>query len=410
MKSIGAFGLLALTIASAASLRAQDWPQWRGASRSGVATAFKPPAAWPDRPSQVWKVAAGIGHASPIVAGNRVYLFSRIGEQEGITAYDLASGKQIWRQLYDAPYRVNPAAAGHGTGPKSTPAIDGGRLFTFGISGILAAWDAASGKPLWRRDFKSDYPATSPEFGTAMSPIVSNGTVIVHAGGSGNGAIVALDAVKGDVRWTWKGDGPAYASPIIAELGGVAQIVTQTQKHVIGLSASNGGLLWQIPFATEYEQNIITPVVAGDLLIYSGISKPTVAIRVAQAGGKWTTESVWQNADIPMYMSSPVVSNGLLFGLTHRNRGQFFCVDARSGRTLWTTRGREGENAAIVVAGGVLLAATTEGVLVVARPVATGFDVMKRYTVAESPIWAHPVPVSGGVLIKDAESLAFFRF
>ena len=403
---------LGLTIVAccAAALGAQDWPQWRGPSRTGSTAAFKAPAKWPDRPTQVWKVAAGIGHSSPVVAGTRVYLFSRIGEQEAVTAYDSASGRQIWRQLYDAPYQMNPAATGHGKGPKSTPVVDAGRLFTFGISGILSAWDITSGKRLWRRDFKSEFPAAAPEYGTAMSPLVVNGTVIVHAGGGGNGAILALDPVKGETRWTWKGDGPAYASPIVARFGSVPHLVTQTRQHVVGLSATDGRLLWQIPFATDYDQNIVTPVVAGDLLIYGGLSKPTVAIRVAERDGRWAATEAWRNADVPMYMSSPVVHEGRVFGLTHRSRGQFFALDAATGKTLWTTRGREGDNAALVVAGGVLMAATTEGELVVARPSGSSFDVIKRYTVAESPVWAHPVPVAGGVLIKDLESLAFFRF
>ena len=166
--------VLVLTLsASALSLAAQDWNQWRGPARSGVTAAFKTPAVWPDRMKQIWKVDAGEGHASPVVSGTRAYLLSRVGDREAVTAFDLATGKQAWQQLYDAPYQVNPAATSHGKGPKSTPVVDGGRLFTFGISGILSAWDVASGRLLWRKDFKGEYPTTVPDFGTAMSPIVS---------------------------------------------------------------------------------------------------------------------------------------------------------------------------------------------------------------------------------------------
>jgi outer membrane protein assembly factor BamB len=340
-----------------------------------------------------------------------VFLLSRIGSQEAVTAYELATGTQVWRQTYDAPYEMNPAAVGHGKGPKSTPVVSGGRVYTFGISGILSAFDAASGRVIWRTDFRSRFPSASPEFGTAMSPIVTGGLVIVHAGGNGKGAVVAFDEKKGDaVRWTWTGDGPAYSSPVVALVDGVRLLVTQTQSRVVALSLADGRLAWDVPFTTDYDQNIVTPVVQDDVVIYSGLSKPLTAVRVARAGGKWQTTRLWQNPELPMYMSSPVAANGLLFGLTHRNRGQFFCADARTGRTLWVTRGREGENAALVVAGGLLLAATTEGELVVARPSATSFDVVKRYTVAESPVWAHPVPTGSGVLIKDAETLALWTF
>jgi outer membrane protein assembly factor BamB len=109
-------------------------------------------------------------------------------------------------------------------------------------------------------------------------------------------------------------------------------------------------------------------------------------------------------------MSSPVLANGLLFGLTHRNRGQFFSVDAKTGKTLWTTRGREGDNAALVTAGNLVLATTTEGELVVFRASPKEFELLKRYSVADSPVWAHPAPAGKGILIKDAETLAYWTF
>jgi outer membrane protein assembly factor BamB len=404
------YAIITFLLATCA-VAAQDWNQWRGPARTGVSATFKAPAAWPDRPKQVWKVQAGIGHSSPVVAGNRAFLFSRVGEQEAVTAYDLASGRQVWRQAYDAPYQVNPAAAGHGKGPKSTPLIHRGHIYTLGIAGTLSALDMADGRVLWRKDFKRDYPATSPEFGAAMSPVGDGAMVIAHVGGDKNGALTAFDAETGAVKWTWKGDGPAYASPIVTTLGGTRQVVTQTQSSVVALAVADGRVLWRIPFTTDYEQNIITPVTSGaDTLIYAGLSKPTVAIRVSQGGGKWTTTELWRNADIPMYMSSPVEIGGTLVGLTQRNRGQFFAVDTATGRMLWTSAGRQGDNAAIVAAGDLLIATTTEGQLVVFRRNAKAFDEVRRYTVAASPIWAHPALAGTGVVIKDAETLSYWQF
>ena len=408
MKFITTLCISSLLLASSS---AQEWNQWRGPSRTGAAASFTPPAAWPERPAQRWRItAAGAGHSSPLVAGGRVYLHSRIGEQEAVTAYDLASGKQVWQQLYDAPYEMNPAARSHGKGPKSTPIVHGDRLFTFGISGILTALDARDGRVVWRNDFKRDFPITAPDFGTAMSPALEGSSLIVHAGGAKGGALAAYDVANGRMRWAWKGDGPAYASPIVASVGGTRQVITQTQRRIVGLSATDGTLLWEIPFTTEYEQNIITPVVVDGVLIYAGLNKPTTALRLEQAGGKWTTKEIWENSDVPMYMSSPVAAGGYLYGLTHRNRGQFFCVDAKTGKTMWTTRGREGENASLLTAGGLLLATTTEGELVVAKQNPREFELVKRYTVAESPVWAHPAPAGRGLVIKDAESLTFWTF
>ena len=159
-------------------------------------------------------------------------------------------------------------------------------------------------------------------------------------------------------------------------------------------SPADGRLLWEIPFTTDYEQNSVTPIVANGLLIYGGLNKPTTAVRISSAAGKWQTTPAWQNADLPMYMSSPVESNGNLYGLTNRSRGQFFCLDTRTGQTLWTTKGREGENAAFVTAASLVMAVTTEGELVILRSNPKAFDVVKRYTVAESPVWAHPALVA----------------
>jgi outer membrane protein assembly factor BamB len=403
--------ILALPILLIATTMAnQDWNQWRGPARTGATSLFRPPGSWPDRPRQVWKVEVGTGHASPVVAGGRVFQHSRIAEQEIVSAFDLTTGKEVWRQTYDAPYGMNPAAVSHGKGPKSTPLYDRGRLFTLGIGGILSAWDAKTGRLSWRQDFRADYKTTAPDFGVAMSPASAGDLLVVHVGGSGGGAILAMEQSTGVVRWSWKGDGPAYASPVAAEFGAVTQLVTQSQKYVLGLAVADGRLLWRMPFTTDYDQNIVTPVISGDLLVYGGLSKPTTAVRITQRAGKWTEELVWQNPEIPLYMSSPVEAAGKLYGLTHRNRGQFFCVDVKSGRTLWTTRGREAENAALVVAGDLLIATTTEAELVVARVNPTSFDLVKRYTIAESPIWAHPVLTASGVIIKDAETLAYWEF
>ena len=386
-----------------------EWSQWRGGQRDGV-TSLAAPASWPDKPKQIWKVPAGIGHSSPVVTGGRIYQLSRIGEQETTTAYDAATGKQVWRDSYDAPYIMSSAATSHGKGPKSTPVVDRGRVYALGISGILSAVDAATGKVAWRYDSKKEFPKTSPEFGASMSPIVDGELVIAHVGGDKNGAIIAFDRTSGAQKWAWKGDGPAYASPIIATFGGSRHLLTQTQSHVVGLSPSDGKLLWQIPFTTDYEQNIITPVVADALLIYAGLNKPTTAVRLVQEGGAWKPQQVWQNADIPMYMSSPVAAGGVMYGLTHRNRGQFFAVDVKTGKTLWTSPPRQGENAALTLASGVVIATTTEGELVVFKQGGTGFELIRKYTVAESPIWAHPGFAAGGILIKDAETLSLWRF
>jgi outer membrane protein assembly factor BamB len=393
----------AVIMALVASLHAQsprEWSQWRGPARDGAAT-FAAPAAWPASLTKRWEATVGAGHSSPVISGDRVIIHARQGEREVTRALDLTTGKELWRSDYAAPYTMNSAARGHGPGPKSTPAVADGRVFTLGISGILAAHDVATGKLLWR----TDAPPAPPEFGTAMSPIVDGSLVIVHLGANDQGALTAFDAATGKPRWRWTGDGPAYASPVLAEIVGTRQLVTQSENSVIGVDPASGQLLWRLPFRTSYDQNSITPVVAKDVVIFSGLDNGTTAVRLTRKGATWTPEPLWKNDQVSMYMSSPVVIGGTLYGLSHRNSGQFFAIDVASGRTLWTTPGREGENASIVASGDLLLLSTTNAELIVARAGADKFTELKRYSTAESAVWAHPAVSGNTILVKDVDKL-----
>ncbi len=391
------------------ALMAQDWPQWRGPNRDGKWLSISEPQTWPDQLTMKWQVNVGTGHATPLLVNGRVYVFARQAEEEEVVlCLDPDSGKQIWRAAYPAPYTMNPVATSHGKGPKSTPLIHAGKLYTLGISGILSCFDAGSGKTLWRREFSGEYKTTSPYYGAATSPIADGGRVIVHVGGHDSGALTALDAETGKTMWSWNGDGPSYASPILASFGGVRQIVTQTQKNIIGVSAADGKLLWSIPFTTAYVQNIITPVLAKDLLIFSGMDKGVTAIRLSQAVGGWQTEKVWDNPAVSFYMSNPVVNGNILYGMSHKSRGQFVALDTETGRTLWTTNGREGENAALSTAGDKLFLLTTDADLIIARAGGGAFEPLKRYSVAKSPTWAQPLITGRMILVKDLDTLTLW--
>jgi outer membrane protein assembly factor BamB len=355
-------------------------------------------------------VPVGIGHASPVVVGDRVYQFSREGEDEVVQALELATGKRVWRHAAPAPYALNPAATSHGKGPKATPVVAGGRVFTFGISGILTALDAASGRVAWRKEPGKEYGEATPLYGVAQSPVVDAGRVIVHVGGPGKGALTAFDAATGAVAWAWKGDGPGYASPQVATIGGVRQVVTLSESFLVGVAADGGQLLWKLPFTTQWVQNAVTPIVSGDTVVYSGLDQPLRAVRVARGASGWSTTPVWENAEVAAYMSTPVLEGGRIYGLSHRKRGQLFCLDAATGKSVWLSEGRQGENAALVAAGGSLLALTTDSELLVLPAKAAAFAPLRRYKVADTPTWAHPVVTDQGVLVKDESQLAYLRF
>jgi outer membrane protein assembly factor BamB len=384
-----------------------SWPQWRGPGRDGVASGFTVPDAWPAQLTKRWQANVGLGHASPVVSGDRVVVHTRQGTREILAAYDLASGKQIWQDGIEAPYTVNPAAAGHGPGPKSTPAIAAGRVFTLGISGIFSAHDLATGKLLWRKNA----PKAPPEFGTATSPIVEGTSVIAFLGGQNAGALTAMDVATGAVKWQWTGDGPGYSSPVIGRFGGSPQVIVQSQNRLVGVNAADGQLLWEVPIKTPYEQNSVTPLVHDDLVIYAGLENPTIGLWVMATRGKgWTPTPRWRNEDVSIYMSSPAVAGGTIFGLSNKNRGQFFAIDATSGKTLWTAKGREAENASIVRAGDYLLLATTNSELVVARANPKQYEEVRRYTVADSAMWAHPAFAGRTIIVKDVNTLIAWGF
>jgi outer membrane protein assembly factor BamB len=401
------FLVVGLALVALQSKLLADWPQWRGPARDGVASSFTPPAAWPAQLTKRWQVTVGAGHASPVIAGNRVVIHTRQGDREIVSAYDLASGKQLWQDGVDAPYKMNMAATGHGPGPKSTPTVAGGRVFTFGISGIFSAHDLNTGKLLWRKNA----PPLPPEFGTASSPIVDGPNVIVFLGGTDAGALTAMDAATGAVKWRWTSDPPAYASPIIATFAGTKQIVTQSQSKLIGINAADGRLLWERTLKTPYAQNSVTPLVVGDRLIYAGLDNPTIALWVkADLGKGWNPTEVWRNEQVSMYMSSPAASGSTIFGLSNKNRGQFFALDAATGKTLWVGKAREAENASIVRAGDFLLLATTNSELIVARASTSALEEVKRYTVADSAMWAHPAFAGRLIVVKDVDKLIAWTY
>jgi outer membrane protein assembly factor BamB len=390
-----------------AAAHASEWPQWRGPNRDGHAAGVVPPGSWPKELKPRWRVTVGVGHASPVVSGGTVYQFARQGEEEVLLALDASTGKEVWRAgAVLAPYEVNPAARDHGKGPKSTPVVANGRVYTLGIAGLLSAHDARTGRLVWRKDFSKQFPTTSPLYGTAMSPVVVGDLLIAHVGGHEKGALTAFDAATGALKWSNDGDGPGYSSPVMLTAGGERQIVTFTQKELVAVSAATGALLWKLPAKTSYDTNCNTPVVYKDTVVVSLEGRGLVAVRPAREGGKWAAREVWRNEENELYMNTPVLAGGTLYGLSTRKKGQFFAVDAATGKTLWQGPGRMGENASVVSVGGTLLALTNDAVLYVLTAGAASFVPVTQYTVATSQTWAHPVVLGDHMLVKDEMTLA----
>ena len=409
LRRVGWLLSIAWLVSEPTAALSQDWTQWRGPQRDGKAAAELLPSVLPSELERQWSVVVGRGHSSPIVAGDRVFVLTREGDEEVVRALDLRNGATIWRQAYAAPYEVNSSATNHGDGPKSTPTVAGGKLYTFGIDGILSCFDAQTGDPVWRHDFTDEYPATSPIYGASASPLVDDGKVFIHVGGYHDGAMAAFDANTGEANWTTRGDGPAHTSAIMMQPEGQRQLITQTDAHIVGVAPEDGRVLWRIPFTTDYDQSVVTPLIAGQQVIFSGLDRGTFAVDLRRDGEAWTSVERWRNDDLPMFMSSPVLIGSRLFGFSHKQSGQYFALDVATGQTIWTSPGRQGDNAALVGLGDRFIALNDGGELIVLAAADSSFRPLARYQVAESATYAHPVPTPRGILIKDASSLALWR-
>ncbi len=403
--TLARIAILAGLTALAPVAAGQNWSQWRGPNRDGAVTFFDEPASWPAELTEQWKVDVGLGYATPLLVGDRIYMYTRQGDEEVMLALDADSGDVIWRAGYPARFRMNPAATSrHGAGPKSTPAFADGRLFTMGMSGIVTAFDAETGRQLWQKPA----PPVQPLFHTAMSPIVDGALVIIHVGGHNDGALTAFDVATGDVRWSWDGDGPAYGSPVVFELEGTRQVVTFTQENLVGVAVDTGELLWRRRFTTPSTTTSQTPILYGNTLIEAGRGNGITAFRVVRRGDQWTTENIWHTDEVSLHMTNGVAIDGVLFGLSHLNRGQYFGLDLDTGQTLWTSDPRQADNAAIVRAGDTIFSLEDDAELVIVRNSRTGFQPLERYEVATSATWTQPAISGNRLFVKDVSSLTLW--
>ncbi len=409
----------AVTVVLAASLAqgeeqtlfgAEDWPGWRGPERDGTALGFAVPEVWPEELQRRWRVRVGAGYSAPVVAGDRVFVHSREEGHEVVRALELSSGEVVWDQRYAVAFNPRMGSGRHGPGPKATPAHDGERLFTTGITGVLSAWAADSGALLWREDFADRFKKTLPHFGAAASPLVIGSRVVSNFGGK-DGAVIAFDVETGDEIWASSPDGASYASAIVTAWGGSQQVVTISAEGVVSFDVDTGRPGWRYAFPQSMvHHNIVTPLSVGDLVVISGKGRGITALRASSGGDGWSVEPAWQIDSLAMDMSSPVQSEGRIYGLSHRDKGRIFSLEAATGEILWTGPGRTGQYASLLVVDGAILALTGSAELIVLSDSGDGYDELARYAVAETPTWTHLVPVDGGVLVKDQDHLSLWSW
>ncbi len=382
-------------------ISAQDWPQWRGANRDGKVNGFTVPQDWPGSFAKKWSTTVGLGDSTPALVGDKLYAFTRQGDDEVTLCLDAASGKILWTDRY-AAQAVTGAAARH-PGPRSSPAVANGKVVTIGVGGVLSCLDAASGKVVWRND---PFPKIVPTFFTGMSPLIVDGMAVAYLGGQENGAIMAFGLADGAEKWRWAGEGPGYSSPVLMTVGGTKQVVTLTEKSVVGVGSADGKLLWQLPFVPRQRAyNAATPIIEGDTVIYTGSGRGTFAVKIEKQGEAFAAKELWGNPDLAPQFNTPVLKDGKLYGLT--DRGYFFCIDAKTGQTAWLdeTQRDRGGFAAMVDVGPVILALPSGAELFVIKPSAEAYVEAAKIKVSETPIYAHPVVAGKRIFIKDQETV-----
>lgn len=387
-------------------LSAQEWTGWRGPSRDGAVATAMVPKPWPKSLDKLWQVEVGEGYSSPVVSRGRAFVHSRRDPDEIVTAIDLATGKVAWQKQYSAAFQKNQYATQMAKGPNSTPLVAGTSLYTLGATGVLSAWNTANGALLWREDYSASVDTSRLFCGTAMSPMLDGGSLVVQVGSDVHGGrVMALDPATGKQRWAWKGPGPGYASPLSLTVGGVRQLVTLTNGSIVGIDAATGASLWSVPFPDDWHENIASPVWTGSHVVVSGRRQGTHAYAIRNTAGTWAATEAWKNPDVTMYTSSPVIADGRIYGLSARRSGQFVILDAATGAVKSATEGRAGAHASILVAPEHVLFLTDGGTLIVTPRGSDQFVEERRYEIGSSSTWAIPVLLPAGLLVREATSL-----
>ena len=407
---------------------AGDWPGWLGPDRDGRVAGFDPPAWWlnPDgrEPRVVWEREVGAGYGSPLVSGDRVFLHARRGGEEALWCLGSTDGGVVWRRAWAVPFKASPGGESHGAGPKASPlrvqTPAGPRIVTQSITGEVRAWDAATGEPAWDHDVKDRFPPGRPNWGATGSPAAFDSPegprVLGHLGTDEAGAITALDAATGAAVWERAGDGPSYASPVVANIDGVPQAVVWTHEAVVGVSLEDGAELWRSPLPhVGGDQNMPTPVVHGGVVLMGAENRGVRALEPTRAGGGWVVEELWRQDGVALDMATAVIAGDLLYGFSHYRAGQLFCLDPATGAVLWAGKGRGGRNATLLSvpprdAGGGdrtgrVLALLDGGEVRVLAAAGADTRVTGTVRVADGGTWVPPVLLPEGLLVKAGDTL-----
>jgi outer membrane protein assembly factor BamB len=387
----------ALPAAPAAAERRADWPGFRGPERDGVVRGVRIATDWSASPPvELWRRPIGPGWSSFAVRGDLLYTQEQRGDDEVVACYNLATGEPVWMHRDAARFWESNA----GAGPRGTPTVSNGRVYTLGATGIVNALDAGDGAVVWSRDAASDTGAQTPGWGFAGSPLVVGDLVIVATAGK----LGAYDLASGEPRWFGPQGGDGYSSPHRVTIDGVEQVLLMSGTGIVSVAPADGRLLWE--YERPADTRIVQPalVADGDLLISSGGGMRRVAAR--QGPGGWTIEERWLSNGLKPYFNDFVVHRGHAFGF---DGSILASIDLEDGQRRWKG-GRYGNGQLVLLADQDLLLVLSEQgelALVVATP--DQFTALARFPAIEGKTWNHPVLVGDVLLVRNAQEMAAFR-
>lgn len=384
------------------------WNQWRGADRTGWALG----GAWPSDLSENslnerWRTdRLGESYSGPISDGEKVFTTLSKDGFESVVAYDLQSGEETWRTSWEGEMKVPFFAAKNGSWIRSTPAFSDGRLFVGGMKDHLVCLDAVSGKRLWEINFPQDLQTPSPDFGFVSSPMVHKGHVYVQAGAG----FCKVDAKTGNIVWRALVDkggmyGSAFSSPVVAEFGGVEQVLVQTRNELVGVSTDFGGALWKKPIKAFRGMNILTPLVVENAIFTSSYGGGSLRVEIAQADGAWDASEEWSNR-AQAYMCSPVAIDGAVY--LHMRNQRFASYDLESGEENWVSDRGFGKYMSLIAKGNQVLALDERGSLFLFEVSPEKLSFVDERKVSEESCWAHLALIKDKLLIRSLNHLMAF--
>jgi outer membrane protein assembly factor BamB len=381
---------------------AADWPQFLGPQRNSTSIETGLLQTWDAKgPPVLWQKDIGEGYSSPVVAGERLVLFHRLGDEEIVECLNAASGKEIWKHREATNYS-DPL--GKGDGPRSTPLIAGEHVYTLSPGGRLLCLKLANGTKIWQRELLQDYNVPPSYFGVGTSPILESGRLLVNVGGR-NAGIVAFDPDSGKEVWKATPDGASYASPVAADIDGVRHVVFFTRQGIVSLDPASGNVRFSKRWRSRMDAsvNAASPVVIGDCLFFTACYE-TGAILVRAK--KDALDEIWSNdRSLSCHFSTPVYHEGYLYGFDGRQESgtEFRCIEAKTGKVCWS---KEGFGCGSMIwAEGHLIVLSEGGELVLIECTSAKYREKARAAVLMRPCRAHMALANGRLYARDNRKL-----